>query len=86
MRKIDETRPYGKVVGIANHVYEQDGKNFDAAGNEIGGETPAIITKDIKPKTTALSDYIEPEINTETIIKPKKGPGRPPGRSFKNEY
>jgi len=35
MGKIDKNRAYGQVIGPADHVYEQDGKFFDAAGEEI---------------------------------------------------
>jgi len=35
MGKIDKNRPYGQVIGVSDHVYEQDGKFFDAAGEEI---------------------------------------------------
>lgn len=34
--KLDRTRPYGSVHGgSGDTAYEQDGKEFDAAGNEI---------------------------------------------------
>lgn len=39
--KIDFNRPYGQVYGGALHTFEQDGKLFDGAGNEIQGEDPA---------------------------------------------
>jgi hypothetical protein len=35
MGKIDKNRTYGQVIGVASHVFEQDGKMFDAAGEEI---------------------------------------------------
>lgn len=34
--KLDRTRPFGSVHGgTSNVAYEQDGKEFDASGNEI---------------------------------------------------
>jgi hypothetical protein len=35
MAKFDPKKPYGEVFGVASHRYEQDGKRFDASGNEV---------------------------------------------------
>lgn len=35
MKRLDKTRPYAEVHGDASHRYEQDGINFDAAGNAV---------------------------------------------------
>lgn len=42
MRHLDKNRPYATVHGDASHAYEQDGINFDAAGNAVDEpkETP----------------------------------------------
>ena len=33
--QLDRSRPYGEVFGPSAHRYEQDGRLFDNAGNEI---------------------------------------------------
>lgn len=36
MAKLDKSRDYAEVIGMPGVVYEQDGKHFDSAGNEVG--------------------------------------------------
>jgi len=50
MEKLDKKRAYGRVVGIADHVYEQDGKDFNASGEEIRKPLPAILPQRGKNK------------------------------------
>ena len=52
--KVDFSRPYGQVYGDADHAFEQDGKLFDANGNEVAGpavepKVPRAYTKKAKP-------------------------------------
>jgi len=50
--KLDKRKPYATVSGVGeNHVYEQDGKNFDGTGNEINKQVISIT--DIKKALTA---------------------------------
>lgn len=59
--KLDRNRPYGTVTGSEfGAVYEQDGRNFDANGNEIGPK--AVI--EASDQATAMS--------TATLHLPKK--------------
>lgn len=47
--KLDRTRPYGSVHGgSGDTAYEQDGKEFDASGNEI-------VQAQAKAKPTAVA-------------------------------
>jgi len=34
-RRLDRSRPFGIVYGLAPHRFEQDGRCFDAQGNEV---------------------------------------------------
>jgi len=49
MAQVDFSRPYGEVYGEASHRYEQDGKRFDAQGDEVvepDQDTPSAIDVD----------------------------------------
>lgn len=35
MARLDKSRSYGTVMGASKHLYEQDGKRFDAQGDEV---------------------------------------------------
>ena len=38
--KLDKTKPYGEVFGVHQASFEQDGKYFDAHGDEIKAAAP----------------------------------------------
>ncbi|MDD5375282.1 hypothetical protein [Acidithiobacillus sp.] len=56
--KLDTSKPYGTVYGDADHAFEQDGKRFDHAGEEImDGGTPK--KRGPKPKDDQLKAQLE---------------------------
>lgn len=51
MAKLDKSRKYGQIFGIHEYggVFEQDGKCFDAAGNEVGPGVTAVVEDPVRP-------------------------------------
>ena len=45
---LDKTRPYGEVFGDSPYRYAQDGKYFDAQGNEIKEAKPDLRKRNNK--------------------------------------
>lgn len=41
--KLDKSKPYGEVYGTCPYRYEQGGKYFNGAGNEVSKEGRAIL-------------------------------------------
>lgn len=65
MSKLDRTRDFGEVSGTASDGarYYQDGKAFDAAGDEIGA--PAPKAKQIrKPVALDSTDQLAAQMGT----------------------
>ena len=38
MKKLDRSKPFGTVHGVAAYAFEQAGVMFDHDGNEVGGQ------------------------------------------------
>lgn len=43
MLQLDQSRPFGTVVGHATAKFEQDGTLFDARGSALGREEPDVV-------------------------------------------
>lgn len=58
MTKLNFKQPYGMVYGHDSIRYTQDGKNFDAAANEISPPKPKVQEAGDKPpaKSTGLDN------------------------------
>jgi hypothetical protein len=55
MLELDQTRPFGTVVGHATAKFEQDGKLFDARGRSLEREEPdAVKQRDMVIETDAV--------------------------------
>ena len=50
MAQLDKSKPYGEVFGYPGVAFDQDGKHFDATGNQIGGE-PDVINDEFTTMT-----------------------------------
>jgi hypothetical protein len=56
MAKLDKSKPYGEVFGDPQgHRYEQDGKLFDALGEEIVVKAKDTPKQPTQPKQPAAS-------------------------------
>lgn len=54
-KKLDKTRDYGEVFGMAGAVYEQDGAYFDNAGNPVGTGASTALTDTTPDQFTAMT-------------------------------
>ncbi len=66
MARLDKSRPYTQVYGIADHAFGQDGKLFDLDGNQVGGEPEAAKPELVKAKAKAAkpeSDQVDQQLN-----------------------
>lgn len=66
--KLDRSKPFGTVYGPANHAFEQDGRLFDQAGNEVGAEpddlaAPVAKNKGGRPKKVDENPQLEAQLN-----------------------
>lgn len=57
--KLDRSRGYGEIFGPDAGKYEQDGRIFDASGDEIGGV--AIETTAEKPEEVDADETVADE-------------------------
>jgi len=50
-RKLDKNRKYGNIFGIHEYggVFEQDGRCFDGAGNEVGPGITPVVEEPLRP-------------------------------------
>ncbi len=65
MSRLDRSRPYGQVYG-AGHAFEQDGKQFDQEGEEIGAgkTTPAPKPGKSSKAAPADDDQVSAQLNS----------------------
>lgn len=71
MATLDKSRDFSTVHGTEiNAVYGQDGKYFDAAGEEVGAtvepivEEPAPVVAEVKPSSKAKAKAAIDEVNS----------------------
>jgi hypothetical protein len=67
--KFDPKKAYGEVFGMASHRYEQDGKRFDAQGNEVTekNEKPPVV------QSTATGKAAAPAVAGDQVSEQLKG-------------
>jgi hypothetical protein len=62
-KKLNYDQPYGTVTGVAGHRFEQDGRYFDAQGNEVVLQAPdepvVAVRKTATRKTKAPDAAVE---------------------------
>lgn len=67
MARLDRSKSFGTVTGIASHRYEQDGRLFDQDGNQVGGEPDVAKPETAKAKpgkvAKAESDQVDQQLN-----------------------
>lgn len=62
---LDRKKPFGTVFGFAGHSFEQDGKYFDNAGNEVGGVVaakPSKPAKEVAKPATPLDAELDAQL------------------------
>lgn len=60
---LDRTKPFGTVCGAADYAYEQDGKQFDRAGNEVGGKAAKVKAEAPTPEPASEPDQVAAQLN-----------------------
>lgn len=53
--RLDKSKPFGEVYGPAKYRYEQNGRYFDADGNEVDGDGRPVKEKELKIPTLGKS-------------------------------
>ena len=71
--KLNKSKPYATISGVGeNHVYEQNGINFDSFGKEVRKKVMTII--DLKNVLTANKIKFNPRNNNiKSLMKLLKG-------------
>lgn len=62
MSRLDRSRPYTQVYGVADYAFGQDGKKFDLDGNEIGSQ-PFIKAKAAEKPAKTEPDQVDAQLN-----------------------
>lgn len=64
MARLDKSRPYTQVYGVAEHAFGQDGKLFDKDGNELGGAKETLtLAKPAKAASKPEPDQVDAQLN-----------------------
>lgn len=75
MSKLDRNRPYGEVFGTADgHRFEQDGKKFDASGEEILKTAEVVVVQAGKDDIEEVQDIPGTEVPAEAAEVPVNEP------------
>lgn len=74
MAKFDPKKPHGETFGDgATHRYEQDGKFFDANGNEVGVKERADLQRQVDVEKAAADAKRAAETGKDQVAKQLEG-------------
>jgi len=82
MARLDRTKPFNTVYGLADFTYSQNGKRFDHEGNEVGAKPEPVIQVDellVSPINIVVDeleietpDDLEPEDEADDPVEPDR--------------